>query len=177
MRLKTAPGVILATALTFSLSACYETETPVLDKGERAPIAGKYSCQNRISGKREEVVNTEQKEGFWFLANYKYVDSQGSPALLKKLPSKLYLGQSMNKGGGYEYGFVDVLDDKTYLVLIADLMSKGDYIEPLLKKFNIQGKANKQLVRLKGDKRNLIDFFAAHDKSMMMVILKCDKVQ
>lgn len=163
------------TLIFIVISGCYETETPIFSKGEKTSMVGKYECTSKLDGSKKFYTFTEHKEGFLFLAKYKYVDQRGTSTLLKKLPSGLYLAQLEKEKGGAQYAFVDFLDDKNYLILVADLMSKGSYIEPLLKKFKVEGKNVHESLMLKGNKDAILSFMAAHDKSMMMVILNCTK--
>src|SRR5207244_4586134 len=113
--------------VTTVVSGCYETDFALLDAGEKVPFSGKYACVNRISGTKEAHTFTEEKDGVVF-ASYRYKDSDGSTLLAKKLPNGMFLGQSAEKGGGFGYAYFDVLDENTFLVLVADLLGKGDYI-------------------------------------------------
>lgn len=157
------------------LAGCYETDSPVLDKGEKAAIAGKYQCVNRISGGSKTHTFTEMRDGIWPFASYQYIDEDGDHNLFRKLPSGLFVGQSKSKKGKFSYAFIDFTDDKTFLILSADLMSKGDYIEPLLKKFGVESKSRGESLLLKGDKSKIADFFAAHDKTLLTVVMKCER--
>jgi hypothetical protein len=156
-----------------ALTGCYESDTAVLEKGERAPIAGSYNCTNKIIGSKETTTLIEKKDGLIF-SSYQYSDQAGKTIFLKKIPSGLFLTQSSKKEG-FDYTFIDVLDDKTYLVLVADLMGKEDYIKSLAKKYNIEGKQNGESLSLKGDKNAILDFLSNHDKSVLTVALKCEK--
>ena len=162
------------------LNGCYESQYSFIEKGEKVNLAGSYKQQNKITGSVETVTFTEQKEGVWPLAQYSYKDKDGDVLLFKKLSSGLYLlQQNLHKEKRYEYAFADFLDDETALILIADLMNKGDYIEALLKKFKIESeevsRSGDPHLRLKGDNKKIIDFFDAHDKSLLSVILKLEK--
>jgi len=157
------------------LAGCYETEFPVLDKGEKTAIAGKYQCANRTGGGSQTHTFTEEREGIWPFASYQYTDQDGDRNLFRKIPSGLYVGQTMSKKGGCSYAFIDFIDEKTFLVLSADLMNKGDYIEPLLKKFGVQSRNKGESLLLKGDKGKIADFLAAHDKTLLTVVMKCER--
>lgn len=174
MRLKAVfiwAGILVVATI---IGGCYETEFPLLETGERAALAGKYECTNRIDGSKKMHTTVEEKEGLVF-TTYRYKDSDGDTILAKKLQSGLFLAQSPLKEGGFGYAYIDFLDDKTYLVLIADLLSKSDYIEVLSKKYKVDGEKKDTSVSLKGDKKAILDFLAAHDKGLLMVVLKCEK--
>jgi len=164
----------------FLLTGCYESEQPIIDKGEKVDIVGSYKQQDKFTGSVEIVTFVEKKEGLWPLAHYRYIDQDGDVLLFKKLSSGLYLLQrNLKKEKRFTYAFVDFLDSETALILIADLMQKDDYIEALLKKFNIELESvfssGETYYRLKGNSKKIIEFFDAHDKSLMAVILKLEK--
>lgn len=162
--------------LMASLAGCYETDKPVLEKGEKSPFSGSFSCKSNPSGKIETFKVTELKDGFWFLANYQYVDNEGEISLFRKLPSGMFLVQQKEKNEKYQYAFLDVVDKNTFIFLIPDTVSKEAYIDALLKKHKIDV-ASKGLgsIRLVADNRALLDFFAAHDKSILSVAMTCQK--
>lgn len=165
--------VILSVIL---LSACYETDSPVFEKGEKNAISGKYQCTNRISGEKKTHTFTEKRDGIWPFANYQYIDNDGDINLFRKTPSGLLIVQSASKKGKFTYAFLDAIDEKTFLLLSADLMNKGDYIDPLLKKFGIETKKSGDAsLLLRGDKGKISDFLAAHDKALLTVVLKCER--
>ena len=162
------------------LNGCYESQHSFIEKGDKINLVGFYKQTNTITGKVETVTFTEQTEGFWPLAHYNYKNKDGEILLFKKLSSGLYLlQQNLKKEKRFEYAFVDLLDDGTALILVADLMNKGAYIETLLKKYDIESKqvtrSSDPHLQIQGDSKNIIAFFNAHDKSIMSVILKLEK--
>jgi len=162
------------------LTGCYETEFPVLNKGEKVNIAGSYIEKNQIDGSAKKVTFTEHKEGVWPFVNYSYIDSRGEVNIFKKLSSGLYLVQQKEKKkGNFSYAFVDFLDDKTVLMLVPDFMGKGAYIDTLLKKYEIKSKSISHsvvtILRLKSSKKNILAFLESHDKSILTVVLKFEK--
>lgn len=166
-------GLLFSVAL---LAGCYETDSPVFDKGEKIAIPGKYQCANRVVGNSKVYSFTEKRDGIWPFASYQYIDGDGELNLFRKLPSGLFVGQSNNKRGKFGYVFIDFIDDRTFLILSADLLSKGDYIKPLLKKFGVEFKSRGEFLVLNGDKSKIADFFAAHDKTLLTVVMKCDRL-
>ena len=154
------------------LAGCYETVKPVLEKGEKTVFSGNFSCES-ISGKKESLNVTEQKEGFWPFASYRYADSKGEATLFKKLPSGMFLGQEREKQGAYSYFYLDVVDKNTFVLLVPDLMSKAPYIDALVKKNKIETTKRFPNVRLKGDNGALLDFLATHDKTLLSAVATC----
>lgn len=163
-------------SVVIGLGGCYETEMPILERGEKASISGEFECHNRISGGEKIHSFNEVKEGV-LLANYRYVEADETINLLKRLSSGLYLVQSSRTNQKFEYVYVDFLDKNIYLVLIADLMGKQDYIESLLRKYRVYGKKTDAALLLSGDRSSVYDFMAAHDKSLLTVWLKCERIE
>lgn len=167
---------IVLMLLIASLSGCYETEKPVLEKGEKSPFNGVFSCKNGISGKTETIKATEQKSGFWLFANYHYIDQDGETSMFKKLPSGMFLTQQKGKRGTYEYVFLDAVDKNTFIFLVPDMMSKAPYVEALLKKHKVEAaKSGIPRTRLTGDTSALLNFFGAHDKSILSAVMTCQR--
>lgn len=164
-------GVLLGAG---SLAGCYETDFAVVERGEKVAISGTYQCTNRLSGEKKLLTFAEKREGIWPIANYEYIDNEGDSNLFKKNSSGLFIGQSKNRNGRFGYAFIDFTDDKSFLILSADLVNKADYIEPMLKKFGIQTKQVGQKLLLNGDKSKVAAFLAAHDKALLTVVVKCE---
>jgi hypothetical protein len=164
-----------AAFLVIWLAGCYETEKPVIEKGEKIAIAGSFSCKNGITGKTEPLKVTEQSEGMWPMATFRYMDNKGETNLFRKLSNGMYLGQEKGKQGAYNYFYLDVVDKNTLIFLVPDLMSKAPYIDALVKKYNVETINRAQNVRLKGDSRALLDFFGAHDKSLLSAVVSCQR--
>ena len=161
--------------IAICLAGCYETEKPVLEKGEKTGFSGSFACKNSITGKTELLNISEQSEGFWPFSTYRYIDSKGEVSLFKKLPSGMFLGQQKGKQGAYSYLYLDAVDKNSFIFLIPDLMSKGPYIEALAKKYKIEAVKGFQTVRLKGDKDALVDFLGAHDKTHLSAVVACQR--
>jgi len=161
--------------LVICLAGCYETEKPLLDKGEKTAFSGKFSCKNSISGKTSMLNITEQKEGFWPFATYRYVDGDGGTYLFKKLPTGMFLWQGKGKQGTYRYLYLDATDKNTLIFLIPDLMSKAPYIDVLVKKYKIETAKGFEAIRLKGDNSALLDFLGAHDKTHLSAVAACQR--
>lgn len=165
---------LVTLAVVAFLSGCYETETQVLEKGEKTAMTGKYQCDNRISGESKTHTFSEKRDGIWPFASYQYLDDDGATSLFRKAPSGLFIGQTKSKKSKFSYAFIDFIDDKTFLILSVDLINKEDYIQPLLKKFGVEAKRTGDMtLLLKGDKGKIADFLAAHEKTLLTVVMKC----
>lgn len=161
--------------LAMCLAGCYETEKPLLEKGEKTAFIGSFSCKSSLSGKTETLTITEQKEGFWPFATYRYVDGKGEITLFKKLPTGMFLAQQKGKQGAYSYLYLDPVDKNIFIFLIPDLMSKAPYIDALVKKYKIETAKGFQTVRLKGENGALLDFLGAHDKTLVSAVATCQR--
>ena len=158
------------------LGGCYLISEPVFDKGAYAPLAGEFVCKGMFaSGKVQRFV--ERKSGFLF-ASYSYEDtSDGSILVPFLIQDKLYAVQVTAKDGKIGIVFADFLNDKKLLLLIPDLMSKGPYLEELAKKSNVTagGDGEPGTIRLQGKKDAITAFIRAHDKSLLSVVMDCDR--
>lgn len=159
-----------------ALAGCYESDKPVLQAGERSALAGRFECTNAIDGSKELRTISEQRDGIWPFANYRYVDAKGVFSLLTKLGNGLVLAQSTKQNGGYQYAFLEFVNDKSFMLMSPDLMSKGPFVEALAKKSSVILKHKGEVVLLIGTQQSMMQFLRAHDRSIMMVVQKCDRV-
>ena len=180
---------IRAIALSFialMLTGCYETELPLIERGERTPLAGNFQCLNPGSKDAFEINFTETIEGAGRLANYRYVDNDGHAYLLKKLPSGLFLGQAKAErslepfqinSDGFEYAFVRFVDASTFLVFLDDVEEKWPQIEKLLAKQQADYKRDDDLLFLSGSSEKSLRFLVAHDKALLKEPTQCTRVK
>lgn len=173
---------LLLASMIILLPGCYESERPILAKGERTSLHGKFQC--RYTGDKESfaITLTERKEGSGPAASYRYLDDEGHGYLLKRLRSGLFLGQtdaerSLSRfgigAGGYEYGFVEILDDDSFVVLFDDLERKWDRVAALSAKLGVDHERADDLLLLKGAEERILEFFAAHDRSLLKESSRC----
>jgi hypothetical protein len=183
MRIIAARFTFLA-SLAILLTGCYESETALLAKGEQVPLNGSFQCRHPDNEEHFDLTFSEHKDGSGPSLSYRYVDSEGHAYLLKKLPSGLFLGQTKAERSlarfqidaeGFEYGFVEILDDNTFLVFFDDTSGKWDRIQGLLAKFKVEHKRADDLLFLRGDNRTILNFLAAHDKTMLKESTKCER--
>lgn len=157
------------------LSGCYITDTPIIEKGEKTPIAGTYQCHNYLTKKNTRHSYIEKKEGTWPFARYSYIEADGDVNLFRKSPTGLYVAQSANNKGKFSYAFLDIIGEKEFIILISDAMGKKAYIDALLKKNNVESKETRNMeISLKGDKDKILNFLNSHDKSLLTVTMKCE---
>lgn len=181
-----------ATALGFivlMLSGCYETELPLIERGERTPLAGNFQCLNpgntdAFAISFTETVETIERNGR--LANYRYVDQDGHGYLLKKLPSGLFLGQAKAErslapfqinSDGFEYAFVRFVDAGTFLVFLDDVEEKWPQVEKLLAMLQADYKRDDDLLFLSGSAEKSLRFLVAHDKTLLKEPTRCQRVK
>lgn len=176
---------LLLASIAILLPGCYESEKPILAKGERTPLHGKFQC--RYTGDKDsfDITLTEHKEGSGPTASYRYLDDEGHGYLLKRLRSGLFVGQaeaerSLSRFGiatnGYEYAFLDIQDDDTFVVLFDEMERKWRRIEVLLAKVGIEHERADDLLLLKGPDKRVLEFFAAHDRTMLKESSRCQRL-
>jgi hypothetical protein len=161
--------------LCLLLSGCYLISEPIFDKGAYAPIAGEFVCQGMMGPKNERFV--EKKSGIVF-PNYTYEStSDGSEMVFSKMQGTMYAVQITPRDRKLVVAFADFLDARKMLLLVPDLMSKGPYIEQLATKMNVRatGGGEPGSVRLLGNKDAIAAFVIAHDKSILSVVMECNR--
>lgn len=176
---------LLLASIAILLPGCYETEKPIIAKGERTPLHGKFQCRYTGDKGAFDIILTERKEGSGPAASYRYLDDEGHGYLLKRLRSGLFVGQaeaerSLSRFGigasGYEYAFVDILDDDTFVVLFDEMDRKWGSIETLLARLGIEHERADDLLLLKGPDKSILEFFAAHDETMLRKSSRCQRL-
>ena len=163
-------GAVVAIGLL--LAGCYSSDQPALEKGEWAPLAGKFSCDVPGMGASEFV---EQKNG-WIFSDYTYRSPTGEALLAKKIGDKLYLAQAKSGGKPYSYLYLDFVTENAFVVLAPNVASKGPYIEILAKKYEIQSSSGAGgSIKLTGAQANLLAFLSAHDRPLTTALGTCKK--
>jgi len=157
------------------LGGCYESATQVIDKGERAPLAGVAHCSSSFgggSGKKIEEVST----GFWLWADYQYRNPDGESVRLKRLPNGLHLAQiASTKSKAFAYAFIDFPDQASYRLQVVDLTRQRNAVTALAKTHGVTAQAKGDGLLLLGQPRELLAFFSAHQSGQMTVILTCKR--
>ncbi len=184
MRIILTRSTFLA-SLAILLTGCYESETALVAKGEQLPLNGSFHCRHVDNKEHFNIAFAEHKEGAGPSASYRYVDSEGHAYLLRKLSSGLYLGQTKAERSltpfrisaeGFEYAFVEILDDNSFLVYFDDTSGKWPQIRELLAKFKVRHKRLDDLLLLQGNNKNILKFLAAHDKGILKASSRCESV-
>jgi hypothetical protein len=169
---------LAALILAVLLGGCYETDFPVFHKGEKTAIAGTFECTSGLSGRKTTSTFTERQVGSWPFASYQYVAEEGDVSLLRKAPSGLWVAQSANEKGRHTFGFVEMADDRTFLVMTPDFLNKSAQIEALRKRFAVEATKPSELYEsllLDGNPDRIADFLLAHDKTLLTVMMKCER--
>ena len=178
-----------ATVLGFIIlmqSGCYETEVPLIERGERTSLAGNFQCLNPGNTDAFAISFTETVEGAGRQANYRYVDQDGHAYLLKKLPSGLFLGQAKAERSleqfqintdGFEYAFVRFVDANTFLVFLDDVEEKWPQVEKLLAMQQADYKRDEDLLFLSGSSEKSLRFLVAHDKTLLKEPTRCTRAK
>ncbi len=167
-------SLLLSAAL--ALAGCYELLEPVLDKGEKAPIAGRFQCVDDFTGEKRVDSFEEKKSGFFF-PDYRYAGSDGAELLFLQLDGDFYLVQTTDKDGAITASFAEFLSDKTVALFVAKLMTRGEAIEALARKYKINiSYAPSANLRLIGEKSNILAFLRAHDRSMVTLTMHCARL-
>jgi arsenate reductase-like glutaredoxin family protein len=176
-------------SIVLMLSGCYETEVPLIERGERTSLAGNFQCLNpgntdAFAISFTETVETIERSGRQ--VSYRYVDQDGHAYLLKKLPSGLFLGQAKAERSlepfqintdGFEYAFVRFVDANTFLVFLDDVVEKWPQVEKLLATQQADYKRDEDLLFLSGSSEKSLRFLVAHDKTLLKEPTRCTRAK
>jgi hypothetical protein len=166
----------LSALFSLALSGCYELMEPVIDKGAYAPVAGRFSCSDSMSGKTREVAFTERKSGFFF-PDYRYDASDGAQLAFLALDDSFFLAQRTPAGGAPEAAFAQFIGDKNLVLFAPNLLAKGDAVETLAKNNKVATSfVASGALKLIGDKANVLAFLRAHDRSLLTVLSECKRI-
>ncbi len=158
------------------LAGCYELLEPVLERGEKAPIAGRFQCVDDFTGEKRTDSFDEKASGFFF-RDYRYAASDGAELMFLRLDGDFYLVQTKDKDGSITASFAEFLSDKTIALFVAKLVTRGEAIEALARKYKVNisyaPSANLRLVGARGD---ILDFLRAHDRSMVTLTTHCARL-
>lgn len=166
---------LLAVLAALALTGCYRVTTPVLTNGEYAPVAGSFSCVNRITGERGPVTLTEKKDGF-FWPSYRYDAGDGIEVKFASLSSTLYLGQT-TQNGTITLGFLE-LTDAGVDVLVVNTMTAAPQIDKLASQNAVAPHLLQNgFVSLAGAPADIKAFLSSHPKNMLTPALACTKLK
>jgi len=180
---------IRAIALSFivlMLTGCYESEVPLIERGERTALSGSFKCQDPGSKSSFDIRFSEIRGGSGRLTSYRYEDGEAHSYMFKKLSSGLFLGQAKGERSlspfqidteGFEFAFVRFLDANTFMAYLDDMDQKWPQIEKLLEKHQPDYKWDDDLLLLAGSKEKTLRFLAAHDKTLLKEPTRCERVK
>jgi hypothetical protein len=116
----------------------------------------------------------ERKSGLIF-ADYTYSGKTGDELKLKRGSDTLYLVQ-VHSRNSYSYGYIDFVAPDRHVVLVADIMSKGPYLDSLMKANEVQIRGHRNdLAILAGTTTKVLGYLMAHDKSLLMAVGDCKR--
>ena len=159
--------------LSFGLAGCYKSRIGVIEHGEQAPVAGAFNCVYIDRDGGFSVVMTEQRSGKGRYAAYRYLDPDGRSYKLARLQSGLYLVQTGNEGGEYEYGFVDFTAGGGFSVFDPDSSAQWPALKARSVDAGIRARLDSSVVTLRGRPDRLRAFFAGHDRALLRESSRC----
>lgn len=160
-----------------ALSGCYMTKEKVYEKGDKAPLAGKWDCGVQF-GKARKFELSEQSSGFLFFKNYTYVSNTGEETIAKKRSKDgTYVLQSREPGKSYTYSFVDFSAKDRMVVSVANMMHKGKTLEQIAGKHSVSSKrtGSPGTIELQGKPSQVAAFLDDHDAAVLSEIMECRK--
>lgn len=164
--------------LALLLGGCYETDFPVFHQGEKIAIAGTFICTERLGGRTSTSTFAERQVGGPPVASYQYVAEEGDVNLFRRAPSGLWVAQSANAKGRHTFGFVEIVDEGTFLVMTPDILNKSEQIDLLRKKFAVEATKPSEHYEsrlLNGNPDRIADFLLAHDKGLLTLMMTCKR--
>lgn len=136
----------IALAAILVLGGCYEVETPVLVKGDKAPIVGSYTCQTMTRTARLTV--TEASSGLFF-KDYRYSDGGGNRITLRSLSPDYYLAQIEVPDKPIMVGYLDTSNPAKPRVFGANIYTGPNPIPTMAREHQVQARESTgNLVRL-----------------------------
>ena len=172
MHRRIAAWLFLLGAAT-ALAGCYKSRIGVIERGEQAPVAGAFNCVYVDRDGGFSVVMTEQRSGKGRYAAYRYLDPDGRSYKLARLSSGLYLVQTGNEGGDYEYGFVDFTASGGFTVLDQDSAAQWPALKARSLGSGVGAHLEGSVVNLRGRPDRLRAFFAGHDRAVLRETSRC----
>ena len=166
--------VVLGAALAMApLGGCYRSRIGVIEQGERAPVSGSFQCVYSDRDGGFQTIMTEKVVGKGRHADYRYLDVDGRSYKLLRQPSGLYLVQTGNEGGDYEYAFVDFTADGGFSVLDDDAAGRWSVIQEQLRAQGIVAHVDGPVIGLRGRPDRLRAFFASQDRTTLRESSHC----
>lgn len=168
----------VAVAISTALSGCYELAEPIIETGDKAPIAGTFDCVGLFQNRRMSF--TELNQGNFIWPNYRYANPDGGEMLaLSKLNGTLYAAQAETKDGHFAV-FMEIPGPNLFYIRAPDLMHKGRLIDALARKHGINSRPSSvkaDFVRLEAPKTKLSAFIKEHSGDILTTVLECHRAQ
>lgn len=170
--------IFIAVAASAAVAGCYELASPIIDKGEQAPIAGTFDCRSMFENRR--LTFAESKRGYLMWADYRYANPAGEEQLaVRKLRDTLYAAQAETKDGIFAV-YLDIPSTNSFLIRAPNILEQGRAIDVLASQHGITSRASTKkpdFIRLEAPKVQLARFIFGHTAENLTTVLECHRVQ
>lgn len=165
----------VALLVSLMLAGCYESDEPLISKGEYIPQSGAMSCQSKIDGRRFTIDLKETKSGFPFFYSYTYREGD-STLTFKNMKDNLFLIQiKPDKDGIYKFAYIKFFP-KTVTLYVPNTMQNGATIDNLIREAGIRVNAsNPERIKLLGESDKRLEFLTKHDLNVLALFAECFK--
>lgn len=166
---------LLPILTAFALCGCYEISAPVLETGERAPIAGTYHCTGLFRSSQETIQETSTGL-LW--KDYRYTNASGDILTLRKINSALFAAP-IKSSQGIALVFIDAPTNVRFSIRVPDLVSHAPRIDALATRHAITAtpsKRNRDFIALGGSTENTLSFISAHSSDLLTTALECNRI-
>lgn len=164
--------VMVALALGALLQGCYlKSDTKLLEKGVKVPLAAKYSCQNK-TGDPEPFLTREENSGWWFFnANYTYYNAASTDErfLAMHIKDDFYLIQ-MKEVPPFDYYYLSVMPNKVLVYSVSE--SPHGAFNSALNKYALSFDAG--TYKISGDKAKMLEFMKNFPREALSVVRTCE---
>jgi hypothetical protein len=155
-----------------ALCGCYETDMPVLDGGERLPLAGRYQCT--VHEKPVDVAYSENRGAppplLGSSESYSYRSDNGEVLQGKKVGGSLFIVQTLlkNSNGGVVLMFYELLPGG-FLIL----EERYPEVEALAARHQVKLTSDGPNYKIAGNATDILTFLMDHDGSSLTVTGRC----
>lgn len=158
---------------TLGTSACYKSRLGIIEQGEQAPVSGAFDCVYPDRDGGFAVTMTEARSGRGRYAEFRYLDPDGRSYKLARMPSGLYLVQTGNESGDYEYAFVEFRDDGGFATFVEDAAGRWPLLHGRLAASGLHFRRDGELVMLRGSPSQLRAFLLGHERGELRETSRC----
>ena len=164
---------LLVLLASLALSGCYRSRLELINFGEQAPVAGgDFACVSSERNEEFAASLTEKTSRHGRRQSYSYVDVDGRSYKLARLASGLWLVQTGNEGGIFEYALAE-FDDRGGFRVFADTEPEPSLAAARLRQLAVHARPDGVVVNLRGRPDALRSFFATLDRSWLRETSRC----